>query len=239
MKTGYPRFLIPRVVDLLAAQGLQRLADETGSSTENKRAMLFASHRHAALCQQVLCQSTRSPTDTSIFSMPWDGGVKQVDTQPSNLGKPIPGRESIYAVSFPTLMFPVAKSFWQHTGFGISSRRAASWLESTPFSPDGLITKSAHVSASPAEYDDAKIEIQRRISTGQSTKGLKVSEDDVFLFPTGMSAIAETAAAIQAVRGPRRDSACVAAVFGSVPLHAPHRLSNNCPDSCMSTPSKF
>lgn len=185
---------------------------------------------------------------------------------------------AFWAVIFPVHQFPVAKQFWQHSGDGVSSRRAE-YCQS--FLTAGLLTcshvskpvdeharkgprryrsKSAAENAAPQESDsnggiptdgedfrhfveerygrnlnislvsDVKTVIKKRIagslapmedSRGKleaSTNGddqvinRGFSEEDVYLYPTGMSAIFNTHRLLLATLGSKK-SICYGSVF--------------------------
>ena len=181
---------------------------------------------------------------------------------------------TISAVIIPRALYGVAKAFWQHTGDGISSRRAEFCYQAFN---DGLLVEigslssfgcpqrsckgpkryqraasvehtQAHPSIRPYEIDrppaisdwsdstqfveerygrnldlslvkNAKLAIQRRIAgsltanvdlkealalsweTNNSRRVRDLSETDVFLYPTGMSAIFNTYRTLMAARG--------------------------------------
>jgi len=136
MVTGYPRFFIPRIVDKLGEKLLQQYAKDTGFSVEGKRTLLVASRRQALLCQQFLAQE-KPGTETAqcrVLRAKWDGQIFLVTTRDcSNTTPSCPGKEDIFLIAYPAERFPTAKAFWQHTGFGISSRRATYWLENALF----------------------------------------------------------------------------------------------------------
>lgn len=107
------------------------------------RCFLYPTVQSAKRAQQYI-----SPTDASVKN--WRG---------------------IYAVTFPEVLYRRAMDFWQHTGLGISSRRA-----------EALLAHPAATHASePAPSAD---EIRMRIA------GLAgVPKDHVWLLPTGMAAV--------------------------------------------------
>lgn len=250
MKTGYPRFFIPRIVNNLARRLLEIHESRTASAHDQhcenageKHAFLFSTLRYAQLCHQFLC-APRPPQQgqhecrggVDVYTVCWDGRI--VDERQAGLAdgaaprKSI-GQEDVFLVSYPSEMAIEAKAFWQHTGFGISSRRATYWLQKAQFLSESAIPSPP---SSPIEIslqdDQAKTELKRRIAAGQSvsSEGLIVSEDDVFLFQTGMTAIAETAAAIKLLCQSPPESPQGVAVFGSVPFPPPTcSLANHCP----------
>lgn len=89
-------------------------------------------------------------------------------------------KNGIHAVLFPEAAFVAARQFWQHFGEIVSSRRAQAFLEDRGDDDTGL---------------EAKQKIRDRISglTG-------VKSDAVYLYPSGMSALTEALAMMQAQR---------------------------------------
>ncbi|KAL2166849.1 hypothetical protein VTG60DRAFT_2084 [Thermothelomyces hinnuleus] len=182
MKTGYPRFFIPRVVERLATRLLEQQKPELGDGTgDQKLAILLNSIQHAHLCRKAV------------------------------------GEEDIFLVTFPAELYLAAKAIWQHTGFGISSRRAAYWLETAPFlvpttAPKALISPTERA----RQLGEGLDALKTRIAAGQSSPpdNLHVNLSDVFLFLTGMTAITETAAAIKSLRRKDSSSPPRVAVFG-------------------------
>ncbi|KAK0610666.1 pyridoxal phosphate-dependent transferase [Bombardia bombarda] len=81
---------------------------------------------------------------------------------------------------------------------------------------------SATAKAIPRETrfaaDSARCQIAARFASGQSCPDLPVDPADVFLYPTGMAAISEAAAAIKACRPNNDHQPCVVAVFGCFPF---------------------
>jgi cystathionine gamma-synthase len=49
-----------------------------------------------------------------------------------------PRIDDIIVVSYPDNLCLEAKAFWQHTGFGISSRQATQWAQTGPFPLEAL-----------------------------------------------------------------------------------------------------
>lgn len=213
MLTGYPRFFIPRVVDVLGEKILQRHAKDTGTSMNGRRTLLVASRRHALLCQRFLAREKPCADlpPSQVLQVNWCGLITPMTGgEETSREEPFPGKEDIFVISYPAELFPTAKAFWQHTGSGISSRRATYWLEHAPFLRGQANGSHLRPFRLPAIQFDTQ-EIRTRISTV-----LNVASSNVSLYPTGMAAIMETATAIQDLRGHLRNSPCVAAVFGLV-----------------------
>ncbi|KAF2169532.1 hypothetical protein M409DRAFT_64646 [Zasmidium cellare ATCC 36951] len=114
MQCGYPRFFIHKLIQKLAAS----IVAAHGSS-DTEQAMLMPSPRCAARCKEFI--SSQIPkTDPST--------IRHLDfvPDPSKIATQEPGRvlPKVSAVIYPKESWPAAKVFWQHTGEGISSRRA-------------------------------------------------------------------------------------------------------------------
>jgi cystathionine gamma-synthase len=234
MKTGYPRFFVPRVVQQLAMHLLARQQSDTAfkddvgihSEGEEKLATLLNSARHGRACRKTLPEWSKAKSTGAespyigVYTVTWDGKVSPVPEADNPDGaEPThdTGEEDIILVTYPAELAPEAKSFWQHTGFGISSRRATYWLEHAPFLAGPTSSKP---SLSPAErslrVQQARAALKDRIATGQSspTHNLHVAPSDVFLYSSGMSAIAGLATAIKSLRPPTPGSPYRVAVFG-------------------------
>ncbi|KAK4038550.1 putative cystathionine gamma-synthase/beta-lyase [Parachaetomium inaequale] len=234
MKAGYPRFFVPRVADQLAMRLLVRqqsgaaAADGLGldgvGDAGGKLAMLLDSVRHAQACRRALPEwnpRQTQPADSTcvgVYIVTWDGEITAVEEDIPVQPEPTRdiGQEDIILVTYPAELALEAKAFWQHTGFGISSRRATHWLENAPFlklaAPKPLPSsiETSHT------VDQARAALKQRIAIGQSSPAtnLHVTPSDVLLFPTGMTAIAETADAIKSLRRATPDSPYRVAVFG-------------------------
>lgn len=176
---------------------------------------LVSTYRHAALGQRNLRQKMEpgvEPSDIAVMKVSWDGTVTRVEGQPkAEAVDPGLGKEPIFAITYPTELQLPARFFWQHTGFGISSRRSELWLEKGPFSSEEDKVESPIAVCDSSEVETARAAIRSRIAAGNSAP-----EENVFLYAGGMAAITETAMAIQALRDPEQNSPCCAAVFGFV-----------------------
>lgn len=101
-------------------------------------------------------------------------------------------------VTYPDQLEAEAKAFWQHTGFGISSRLAAFWLKNaTPLREQraGLSCNGKTEGLPIESAQGAAVSLRQRIA-GLYNKG---DASDVYLYPTGMSAIAHTAFALRSL----------------------------------------
>ncbi|EGO54834.1 hypothetical protein NEUTE1DRAFT_88452 [Neurospora tetrasperma FGSC 2508] len=209
MKTGYPRFFIPRVIERLADRLLEHF------TRKDKHALIVSTGHHALMCRQFFRQKVdpnSSKVTFPILIAHWDGTITPVrehEHLPITIkAQPLPplGQEDIFLVPYPVDMFPSAKSFWQHTGFGISSRRATYWMECAPFFQSTPPTSSDHLPEppTPITFDEttttAALSLLRtHLAKSYSTPFLPVSPSDIFLYPTGMSSIAALSTAIKSL----------------------------------------
>ncbi|KAK3503282.1 pyridoxal phosphate-dependent transferase [Neurospora crassa] len=228
MKTGYPRFFIPRVVERLADRLLEHFT-RTHSQSYNdidlrdKHALIVSTGHHALMCRHFFRQKFDSASDPKvtfpILIAHWDGTITPVREHEHDLPtikacQPPPppplGQEDIFLVPYPTDMFPFAKSFWQHTGFGISSRRATYWMDCAPFffqSTPATSTSSDHPPnpPTPTPFDETTTTtalslLRTRLAKSYSSlPSAPVSPSDIFLYPTGMSSTAALSTAIKSL----------------------------------------
>jgi cystathionine gamma-synthase len=224
MKTGYPRFFIPRIVDDLATQLLHRAPSvmrgeqdvgkdgSTSSVSHDRLALLFPCYRYAEQCRDFLLRvGMAEPSQVQIYS------VGMTDPEPS-LGVMKSDRvvksEEVYAVAYAADLFPHAKSFWQHTGRGISSRFATHWFENAQSLGPGLSRPiSSQIQLPIEEANEAKMILRKRVAALSSTDTVHVRPEDVYLYPTGMSSICNTADIVQQL-GLKRSAVFKVAVFG-------------------------
>ncbi|KAF4594930.1 Cys/Met metabolism, pyridoxal phosphate-dependent enzyme [Ophiocordyceps camponoti-floridani] len=146
--------------------------------------MLFPSETMARACERHLRDRSDDSQASAIvrLTIRIDGSFKTQDDDRQ--------QENVSMVLHPQTLAAEAKAFWQHTGFGISSRFAAHWLKTAPFlggEPERLPLKEAR---------DAGLALGSRIAGLYST-----GPDDVFLYHTGMSAMAHAASAIRRLGG--------------------------------------
>ncbi|KAL8663281.1 MAG: hypothetical protein Q9202_004030 [Teloschistes flavicans] len=116
MSNGYPRFFVDRSITSFAAAIIEHYG------APHEWATLFPSHiiarRCAAFFQDQLRSSEQSQSARIIDLIPRPNPAEESDQDQSHV------EAMISAVVYPKVYSPVAKSFWQHTGEGISSRRA-------------------------------------------------------------------------------------------------------------------
>lgn len=230
MRTGYPRFFVPRVVDELAGRIIElyrSMANGTSGVPDGKAsAIVFPTRRYAEIYLQFLARQA-SPEEVrgvQSIALKWEGSILPLNTQdsgdvllPPSRDHPdvSPYRKEISAVLYPSTLYPLAKAFWQHTGFGISSRQATYWLENSPLcgNSDTKLTKNRCATKIEPDPGTAKDIIRGRIADGQSLSDLKVDKNNMLLYPTGMTAITETASAIKRLYSAKNRTP-TAAVFG-------------------------
>ncbi|KAI1149723.1 pyridoxal phosphate-dependent transferase [Nemania diffusa] len=116
MVTGYPRFFIHKAIQALGADILAKYA-RPGQS-----AMLFPTRRAAQRCVDFI----RDKADPSTSTTPPDLSILSLVLDPDReFAEPLRSiAPSIAAAIFPQDLFSVAKQYWQHSGDGVSSRRA-------------------------------------------------------------------------------------------------------------------
>ncbi|RFU75498.1 cystathionine gamma-synthase [Trichoderma arundinaceum] len=113
MVTGYPRFFIHKSIDAFARD----FAAAYGQP--GQRAMLFATAGAARRCLEFMRQRVSQQVCSQIYVI---NLILDTSKDPSPLLKQL--APTISGIIFPQDSFPVAKQYWQHTGDGISSRRA-------------------------------------------------------------------------------------------------------------------
>ncbi|KAK4497543.1 hypothetical protein PRZ48_011994 [Zasmidium cellare] len=114
MQCGYPRFFIHKIIQKLAASIVA-----AHGSMDTEFAMLMPSPRCAARCKEFIAGQSPKTDPSTIRHLDFVPDPAKIATQE-------PGRilPKVSAVIYPKECWPAAKVFWQHTGEGISSRRA-------------------------------------------------------------------------------------------------------------------
>lgn len=113
MKTGYPRFFIHKVIQKFAAE----ISTKYGQPDE--QAMLFPTHATAARCQDFILRQAPELNGQQVRVVDLVPRSEKERSQEFDIISP-----RISAVLFPGSHFKLAKTFWQHSGEGVSSRRA-------------------------------------------------------------------------------------------------------------------
>ncbi|KAF5615369.1 Cys Met metabolism pyridoxal phosphate-dependent enzyme [Fusarium sp. NRRL 52700] len=141
--------------------------------------MLITARHHAKDLQRYL---EKQLTRAFVFVVDFDGNIRPVEESENGSGL-----NEISVVVYPPQGAKEAEAFWQHTVYGISSRRATYWLENAPFLNRGRELSEAILPIQEAK--EAKIAIQQRVADSFSTEDNKLKKSDVLLYPTGMSAV--------------------------------------------------
>ncbi|KAJ1024907.1 hypothetical protein NDA18_004193 [Ustilago nuda] len=190
METGYPRFFIHRSIQRLASLLCKKFAKPQESC------ILFPSARIAERCRNFMRTQSDSSSPLPIrivrFSMlehtALNGSgassstaehVSDQQLEATHYQASSTTAHYIFIVFFPENLFPLAKSFWQHTGDGISSRQAdrcLSLLEQSKSAEQDAAASSALDGNTPA-----KINGNDAASSGAST-------GDIYKKPTSASA---------------------------------------------------
>ncbi|KAK4642189.1 hypothetical protein QC761_507270 [Podospora bellae-mahoneyi] len=226
MKTGYPRFFTPRVVDQLG----RRLARHLGVGDDGAL-MMFASRTWAEMFRRYMGEELLA--GGRVWGVRWDGGT--VDSDDDETGTclwlaVVVGEPKGAEVS-------KARRFWQHTGYGISSRRAVFWLDRASFlnrAPcreghglaNGIQQHGFHSDGDTCgedSVDQAKQDISDQIAGLLSDGDMVLRKDDVLLYPGGMAAISELIATRTdpgTSSGSGDSKKLNVAVFGQVPLQS-------------------
>ncbi|KAL1844133.1 hypothetical protein VTJ49DRAFT_4985 [Mycothermus thermophilus] len=113
MVTGYPRFFIHKSIQAFAADILAK------SGTQKTKAFLFPTHRIAARCISFV--RSQAPPEIAASLITVHLVLDPMRPAPEALATYCP---EISAVLCDQESFPFVKQYWQHTGDGISSRRA-------------------------------------------------------------------------------------------------------------------
>jgi cystathionine gamma-synthase len=250
--TKNKRFFIHKTIERLSTV----VVGKYGRSGE--RALLFPSHVSAARCKDFF--ATQVPELNQqvriVDLVPLLGGSR---TEELALISP-----KISAVLFPKSVFKIAKAFWQHSGDGISSRRAEYCLslfekgvlvdvktigdtsalckgprryqkktsidldspvdtsksDADPYDSTGFVEERFGRNLDISQAANAKIAVRRRIAGSltadvgltealslskdvhRTRKIVDFSEDDVYLYPCGMSSIFNAHRNLMAIKGP-------------------------------------
>ncbi|EKM57566.1 uncharacterized protein PHACADRAFT_88834 [Phanerochaete carnosa HHB-10118-sp] len=204
MQTGYPRLFMPPFNRKLAEQ-LEKLF-----ALPSERSLLVRSALAAEACRAFITAKA--------------GAVVHVKAL-----QPLDARQGsdIFMVIFPSTAMPTALAFWQHTGFGISGRFAEQYISFLFFS--GLrkplvpasdeiqplqvrnkrqrITQDANSPKSILRDRIVKLithSIDCAVHRGPKSSLLPVASSDVFLYPTGVTAMWSAHQLLLSVLGTRK-----------------------------------
>ncbi|KAJ4365621.1 Cystathionine gamma-synthase [Neocucurbitaria cava] len=260
MKTGYPRFFIHKIIQSFAAA----IAEKHGQ--EGESAMLFPTHAIASRCKDFFLRNAPDLDASKVRILDFVPAAEKARAEELVVISP-----RVSAVLFPQERFSIAKQFWQHSGDGVSSRRAEfcyHLFEKGVLIEASTLNQPARICKGPRRYQkktsidlggsdgaidgggevhdptqfveerfgrnldlsmtkNAKLAIRRRIAgsltadvalnealslakdTAMTRPVAEFSEDDVYLYPTGMSSIFNAHRNILRAKGPRK-----AIVFG-------------------------
>ena len=196
------------------------LVKEHGHPEE--KAILFPSRRIAEQCREFV-EKKRDSESHEVTPQSHHGVLRILDLGPCDASLASGSDHlALSAVLLPQELFGIASSFWQHTGEGISSRRAQflhqafnkgylvqtqspqsqSFSQAHPSEEKDLVCKPNVEAASNAKATIRGRLIARSNSRVDPTKDLMeaktleqdddghgATKNDVFLYPTGMSAI--------------------------------------------------
>jgi cystathionine gamma-synthase len=199
MTTGYPRFFVPLIVQELASKiinitlsGSHEILDIAFShdDADELDALLVPTRFMSIGCQKYL--QSHAPDDDFLAVAFTMEGVCSAEHYHETLGN---GTAKVYGIIFRgSTSEGEAKAFWQHTGFGISSRCASYWLSNAPCLKDSSrVPNELPQQHAPSE---AQSGIRERIADLLSSPAISVTERYVCLFHTGMSAIVHSAYAL-------------------------------------------
>lgn len=183
-------------------------------------AMLFPSEIHALQCERYIRNlAVNNPTivtRTVSLALSTVGAVERSHRIHWE-------QAELHAVLYPSDLYPLAKDFWQHTGYGISSRYAEFCLrrvddlrlQPPPIDPKRNHTYNAFsrrkdpmivdemkgVSSERAEDEKIKRSLRHRIAKLASSSDIALEEKHVHIFSSGMTAVSTIAQALQAIEG--------------------------------------
>ncbi|ORY15875.1 cystathionine gamma-synthase [Clohesyomyces aquaticus] len=113
MKTGYPRFFIHKSIEKFAVA----IVGKYGRTGE--RAILFPSHTAALRCEAFFFTQEPKLERQVVRILDLVPVAEKARSEECAIISP-----KISAIIFPQEVFKIAKMYWQHSGDGISSRRA-------------------------------------------------------------------------------------------------------------------
>ena len=203
MRTGYPRFFIHRLIEVLARHICEKAQHE---SSLTQMVMVFPGRGCALQCERYLTYHAAKDCAMNVSIRTVSLALKSPHT-PLQTPRIQWEHAELHAVLYPFDLYPLAKSFWQHTGFGISSRYAEFCMDriddlqiqTFPGSPTPG-SERACMSTRATEDEEIKSTIRRRIAKLASGDMCALEEKDVYLFQSGMSAISTIAQALHTIR---------------------------------------
>ncbi|PRT54599.1 putative cystathionine gamma-synthase [Wickerhamiella sorbophila] len=179
MTSGYPRFCIHFKI-----RELERWLEEN-YGRENESAMVFPSNGAAQRCREFIKrrQDTMAHPQIRVLQLATPKSAENGSAQ-----------AHVAVVFFPKELFPVAKQYWQHTGEGVSSRLAEYFLEQYTTANDAK-DQSTYVeerfgrNLDVSRTEEAKGALRSRIAGHLCQHVDNVCADQIYLYPTGMTAI--------------------------------------------------
>ena len=174
--------LLLQLLDLCSAEGL----------TSSQGLALFPDYQAAEDCKLFMTSSrihkdsAADPEHVSLFAVNFDKGERCFCLEETQLSV------SLYAVVHPKEAEPLKMAFWRLTGRGISSRRAVQYLNrKCQFTEITSKPEDQPVVSEPPVYG----RLHKRIASLLERAPIdplrveRVSQDDVYLYPSGMAAI--------------------------------------------------
>lgn len=144
---------------------------------EGHACLIFSSKDSAQACREFLVSEKRKEAkgeDGEVEIRVFEGPVR------------------IWVTSFPAIRMPAAIPYWQDCGTGVSSRLAQDFLEHYDSVKEVKLDAALRdgLGSESQAYDTIKRRITGYLTTSTISEWpKKVTSDDVFLYPTGMSAI--------------------------------------------------
>lgn len=161
------RFFVHLSIRKLASSILERF----GKPGED--CMLFPSSAVASRCRQFIKQYAHSTPPPTVRI------IELVSLVPKSTDKQSYISSDLYAVLFPEAEFSVAKQFWQHSGDGVSSRRAEFCQREFD---EGLLAQKKDVERpckGPKRYSRTSIEKER---PRRASKDVNWTDEDLTRF---------------------------------------------------------
>ncbi|KDQ13299.1 hypothetical protein BOTBODRAFT_33634 [Botryobasidium botryosum FD-172 SS1] len=156
MVTGYPRFFIHKSI-----QQLQTIC-ERKFGTPTELCLLFPSAKIADACRAYLHAHSPPNPDAKSPASPLPVRLAQFLICPPESEPTSTECIDLHIVFFPADAFPLAKSFWQHTGMGISSRMAEACLARLAARGDGIASTVLGLNQNPSSLVTRNLPLKSR-----------------------------------------------------------------------------
>ncbi|KAI1496030.1 pyridoxal phosphate-dependent transferase [Biscogniauxia marginata] len=162
LTTGYPRFFIHKSIQAFCADIVAK------HGRPGQQAMLFPTRRTAERCLDFIREKAPQSVlaDLSLLHLVLNSGKNTPDTLHSL-------SPAISAVLFSNDAFPFAKQYWQHSGDGVSSRRAE-FCHS--LFREGILVPERRVPSPPHLSQQKLRRGPRRYQRGSSIDGINGSD---------------------------------------------------------------